>query len=67
MNGNYILEQPASSLMQEHPRWVQLVRDYGHLAITNYLAGYLHWTAKLATQVTRQWEQGLLAETMCEV
>ena len=54
INGNYILEQPSSSLMSEHPRWVELVQDYGQMVVTTFLGGYLHWTSKLTNFYSNQ-------------
>ena len=54
MNGNYILEQPASSVMSSHPRFVEVARLGGQHTINTFLGAWKHWTAKLTSFYSNQ-------------
>ena len=54
MNGNYILEQPASSVMSSHPRFVEMARLKGQHSINTFLGAWKHWTAKLTSFYSNQ-------------
>ena len=47
--GCYILEQPSTSVMKYHPRWVEISRLYGLQTVTTFLGAWKHWTPKLTT------------------